>query len=151
METLKLISIGQEGLDQIISSLSQPKLLLKVKLDETELKVVKLMEDFGEGHGLYLFSHDYLKVDSHFIFISLGSYFFDEIANGAQKEIIPLHKSINPDREVSVHQFEEIFQALETDLVGRLLELVEFAFVPVETFACCHMIIWLRHIGDYNL
>ena len=141
MQTLKLISIYQEGLDHIIASLSQSKLLLKVKLDETELEVVKFMEDFGECHGLNLVSHDHLKVNPRFIFISLGSHFFDQIVNGVQKEIVPLDKSVDFDREVSVHQFEEIFQALETDLVGRLLELVEFAFVPVETLACCHILL----------
>ena len=76
------------------------------------------MEDFGERHGLNLFSHDHLKVYSRFIFVSLGSYFFDQIVNGAQKEIVPLDESVNFDREVSVHQFEEIFKALEADLVG---------------------------------
>ena len=120
-------------------------------MDEAELVVLIFMEHFGESHGLNLFGHDHLKVYSHFAFISLGSHFFDEIADGVQKEIIPLDKGIDLDRKVSIHQFEEILQALETDLVGRLLESVEFAFVPVETFACGHVLVRLRQIGNDDL
>lgn len=109
------------------------------------------MENFGESHRLYLFGHDYLEVYFHFMLISLGSYFVNQIADGVHKEVIPLDKSVNLDREVSIHQFEEIFEALETDLVGRLLESVIFALILVETYAICHSIVLLRQIGDYKL
>lgn len=109
------------------------------------------MEYFRKCHGLNLFGHDYLEVYFHSVFISLGSNFFDQIAYGVHKEIIPLDKSVDLDREVSIHEFEEILEALETDLVGRLLERVEFAFDLVVTFACCHSIVLLRQIGDDNL
>ena len=93
------------------------------------------MKDFGEGHGLDLFGHDYLKVNTHSIFISLGSDLFDKIVDGAKKKTVPLDECIYFDREVPVHQFEQIFEALEADLVGRLLESVVFTFISVETFA----------------
>jgi hypothetical protein len=114
---------------------------LEVKLDEAELGVVEFMEHFGECHRLNLFGHDHLKVNSHFVLISFGSNFVDDIANGIHKEIVSLDKSVYLDGEVSIHELEEVLEALEADLVGRLLESMEFAFVPVETFAFCHVLV----------
>lgn len=135
----ELRRVGQERLDDLVSR--SPFVDLKIELDEAQDIILELLERLRQLHCFELVPHGDLEVHLRHVACEkmafsykFGAHLvFGQNVDCIQKEMVPLTKVLNLDRQIPVQKANDVLEALEIYLVGALGdldEIIDFVVVP---------------------